>query len=129
MSETKRPQIDLIANLIVRRNGEILFVQHEKDEDAWWLPGGDLEPYEHPDDRARTVIEGLVGLKVADLKMTGVDSFRGRRGWHVMFNYLVDVTGDCKASFATAWHKPEDMPRTRHGTWEHDCVKAALGIA
>lgn len=25
-----------------------------------------------------------------------------------------------------AWHKPDNMPRTKHGKWEHDQVKAAL---
>jgi len=128
MPDEKRPQIDLIANLIVRRGGEILFVQHEQNEDAWWLPGEDLQPYEHPDDRAKRVLEDLGGLKVAGFKMTHVESFRGRRGWHVMFNYLVDVTGECKAAFPTAWHKPENLPRTRHGKWEHDQVRAALGV-
>jgi ADP-ribose pyrophosphatase YjhB (NUDIX family) len=125
MSETKRPQIDLIANLVVKRGDEILFVRYDKEEDAWWLPGEDLEPYEHPDDRAKKVLEGL-GLQARSQKMTGIESFRGRRGWHVMFNYLVEVTGDCKAAFPTAWHKPDNMPRTRHGKWEHEQVRAAL---
>jgi ADP-ribose pyrophosphatase YjhB (NUDIX family) len=102
-------------------------VQYDPEDEAWWLPGGDLVPYEHPEEAARRVFDDL-GLKLSSMKMVKIDSFRGRRGWHLMFNYLIEATGEPKGETPFAWHKPDKMPRTKHGTWEHDQVKAALGM-
>ena len=48
------------------------------------------------------------------------------RGHHAMFGYLFEATGEPKGETTFAWHKPDKMPCTKHGTWEHDQVKAAL---
>jgi ADP-ribose pyrophosphatase YjhB (NUDIX family) len=54
MSE-QQPEIQLIANLVVRRpDGRVLLVRYRDDDERWWLPGGDLEPYEHPDEPGRS---------------------------------------------------------------------------
>jgi ADP-ribose pyrophosphatase YjhB (NUDIX family) len=47
-----------IANVVaVRSDGRVLLVRHDVDDERWWLPGEDLRPYQHPDERAREVLE------------------------------------------------------------------------
>ena len=61
----QQPDIQLIANLVVLRpDGRVLFVRYQPDDERWWLPGEDLEPYEHPDERARAVLASLARLDV-----------------------------------------------------------------
>jgi ADP-ribose pyrophosphatase YjhB (NUDIX family) len=126
MSE-QQPEIQLIANLVVRRpDGRVLLVRYRDDDERWWLPGEDLEPYEHPDERARAILEGMPGLDVESIAMEEVESFRGRRGWHVIFTYRVEADGDADAGFPAEWFPPDDLPRTVHGRWERDRVSRAL---
>ena len=53
MTETEEVSTQVIANLVVRNpNGEVLFVRYDPENEKWWLPGGDVEPYSHPDEAA-----------------------------------------------------------------------------
>lgn len=125
-----QPDIQLIANLVVvRPDGHVLFVRYQADDERWWLPGEDLEPYEHPDDRAQAILDGLPGLTVTSVSMDEVESFRGRRGWHVIFTYRVDAEGEPEAGFPVAWFPPDELPRTMHGRWERDRVDKVLAAA
>lgn len=121
-----RPEVQIIANVVARDpSGRVLFVRYDPDDERWWLPGRDLEPYEHPDDAARSVVAG-VSLRVTALRMTHVESFRGRRGWHLVLHYRADVEGDPAGDAPAAWHAADALPRTAHGNWEHDAVARAL---
>jgi ADP-ribose pyrophosphatase YjhB (NUDIX family) len=93
----------------------------------WWLPGEDLEPYEHPDERARKTLEALGGVTPAAFALAFVESFRGRRGWHVVFHYRVEADGEPDREIPGAWFAPGDLPRTMHGRWEREAVRRALG--
>ena len=131
MTTPKPPAVQLIANLVVRcPDGRVLLVRYDLEDDRWWLPGGDLEPYEHPDDRARAVLAQLPALRASAVSLSHVESFRGRRGWHVVFHDLVDAEGEVapeSAGVPAAWHDPASLPPTAHGGWERDAVAAALG--
>ena len=125
-----QPEIQLIANLVVLRpDGRVLFVRYQADDERWWLPGEDLEPYEHPDERARAILDGLRGLTVTSMSMEEVESFRGRRGWHVVFTYRIEADGDPDADFPAEWFPADDLPRTMHGRWERDRVGRVLATA
>jgi ADP-ribose pyrophosphatase YjhB (NUDIX family) len=121
----EQPEVQVIANLVVLRvDGRVLLVRHDPDDERWWLPGEDLRPYQHPDGRAREVLEELGGLTCRDLSMVFVESFRGRRGWHVVFHYRADVEGDPSGDVVeTGWFEPDDLPRTMHGGWERAAVR------
>ncbi len=89
MNVETQPAIQLIANLVVTRpGGEVLFVRYDPDDERWWLPGEDLEPYEHPDERARRILAGFAGLEVRSVQMRDIESFRGRRGFQPRSFYL-----------------------------------------
>jgi ADP-ribose pyrophosphatase YjhB (NUDIX family) len=121
------PDTQLIANLVIRDGtGRVLLVRHDADEERWWLPGEDLEPYQHPDDRARELLEELRGLECGDPEMIRVDSFRGRRGWHVFFHYLVEARGEPTADYEATWFPPDELPRTVHGPWEGNVVRSVI---
>jgi ADP-ribose pyrophosphatase YjhB (NUDIX family) len=117
-----RPDIQLIANVVITNaQGQVLLTRYRDDDDRWWLPGAELEPYEHPDAACARALAELGVTAAAHLHH--VESFRGRRGWHVMFNYrcpaLVEACGD-------AWHAPDALPPTAHGDWELGVIKAML---
>jgi ADP-ribose pyrophosphatase YjhB (NUDIX family) len=121
------PDVQVIANLIVRREDGRVLLLHGPEEDKWWLPGGDLEAYETPAEAVRRIIGKIGRLSWTAARLRGVDSFRGRRGWHVMFHYLVEATDLQPApEYVCDWFSPDSLPRTMHGTWEPNQVKQTL---
>jgi ADP-ribose pyrophosphatase YjhB (NUDIX family) len=121
------PETQLIANLVIRDGaGRVLLARYNPDDERWWLPGDDLDPYQHPDEKARQLLEQLADLEHESPVMIRVDSFRGRRGWHVFFHYLVEASGEPSARFEVAWFPPERLPRTAHGPWEKNVVPSVL---
>ena len=129
MSSAKKvpraPDIQLIANAVITDGkGRVLLTRYDEDEDRWWLPGTDLKPYEHPDDALRRALDGLLAAPKGST-LHHVESFRGRRGWHVMFNHRVKAT----ARSATAqgqWFAADALPRMAHGRWEHGVIAKVL---
>jgi ADP-ribose pyrophosphatase YjhB (NUDIX family) len=125
MPKAETPPIQLIANLVVRRrDGKVLLTRAGAD-DRWWLPGDDLEPYEHPDEAARRVLGRFPGLS-GSLRLAEVESFRGRRGWHVVFHYAVAAKGRSGAAGEEGWHPADALPPTAHGRWEREVVRRTL---
>jgi ADP-ribose pyrophosphatase YjhB (NUDIX family) len=138
------PDVQLIANLVVCDDTDrVLFVRPSADESRWWLPGLDLAPYAHPDDVAAAVLAQLDGVEAKAPVLAAVDSFRGRRGWHVVFHYLARATATAAAprwaggagpdgtelasdECAVAWFGRDALPRTMHGNWESDVVRRVL---
>jgi hypothetical protein len=60
------------------------------------------------------------------MTMEEIESFRGRRGWHVIFTYRVDAVGEPRGGFPAAWFPVDGLPRTMHGRWERDLVGNVL---
>jgi ADP-ribose pyrophosphatase YjhB (NUDIX family) len=125
----KQPDVQVISNLIVRdRSGRVLLVRYEPDDERWWLPGRDLVPYQHPDEAAEEILAEYPALDVRERpSMLFVESFRGRRGWHVMFHYAVAADGEPGGEYQTGWFAPDELPRTAHGSWERKVVERAVG--
>lgn len=124
------PAVQLIAHVVATDpDGRVLLVRYGEDatsdDPRWWLPAGELEPYEHPDDVIRSSLDEL-GVEVASIALRSVDSFRGRRGWHVTFDYAADVTGEPSGPVPAAWHAPDALPATAHGHWERDLIARIL---
>jgi ADP-ribose pyrophosphatase YjhB (NUDIX family) len=122
-----RPEIQLISNIVVHDDqGKVLFVKYDLKSDCWWLPGDDLTPYQHPDERARQILDAIAGLEWKDLSMVFVESFRGRRGWHVMFNYRASGRGEPTGAIPGSWYPVDELPKTMHGKWERSVVQRVL---
>jgi len=125
-----QPEIQVISSLVVQRqNGDVLLVRYDADDERWWLPGDDLVPYEHPDDAAKRFLERDVsGLEFEEPEMLFVESFRGRRGWHVIFHYGVRSRGEAEGAYETAWFSRDELPRTFHGSWERKVIQRATEL-
>lgn len=131
------PSIQLIANLVVTDSeGRVLLTRYDPEPETdvadaavrWWLPGRELTPYQHPDQAAAEALAEIVGITVEDMALARVQSFRGRRGWHVSFDYRVSAHGVPDApGAAAAWHSREALPRTMHGPWERETIAAVIG--
>ncbi len=129
-----QPAIQLIANLVVQSaDGRVLLARYDpagetEDNDAdirWWLPAGELEPYQHPDAAATKALDDIGGLAVDRVELARVQSFRGRRGWHVSFDYSVTASGTpTSEAIPAAWFPADDLPPTMHGNWEADTIAA-----
>ena len=129
MTENK-VDAQVITSLVVHRPDEaVLFVRYDSDEERWWLPGGDVEPYTHPDDSARKLLADMPGLRASEPRLSHVESFRGRRGWHLVFHYDVRAEGEPRTSIPAEWFARSEMPRTVHGSWEKKAVTHVLEAA
>ena len=125
----ERVDIQIIANLVVRNgHGQVLFVRYDPDNEKWWLPGSDVEPYAHPDDTANQVLRQFEDLEINACRLGFVDSFRGRRGWHLVFNYDARAEGKPGGPDEAQWFAPDEMPRTVHGGWEKEVVSRVLQV-
>jgi len=104
MTAEEMPPIQLFVQLVVLApGGDVLLARYDKDDERWMIPYTDLEPYEHPDETARRGLEALRGLALRSLRMADVLSFRGRAGWHVVFNYRIEAEGTPQADVPTQW--------------------------
>ena len=118
----------VIANLVItNKQGEVLFVRYDPENEKWWLPGRDVEPYTHPDDRARQVLAEMEGLKAGVPHFDHVESFRGRRGWHLAFHYHVEAEGTPTGEIPSHWFPADALPKTAHGGWEKQIVAKITG--
>ena len=118
----------IIANLVVRNpEDDVLFVRYDPDNEKWWLPGGDVPPFTHPDDTAREIAAAFDGLEVRMCRFSQVESFRGRRGWHLVFHYDVRAGGNPGGHHEAAWFPSDALPRTVHGGWEKQVVTRVTG--
>jgi len=124
----ERVDIQIIANLVVRNPaGEVLFVRYDPENEKWWLPGGDVEAFSHPDETRDRALQDFANLEVGESRLSFVESFRGRRGWHLVFHYDVRAEGDPGGEREAAWFPPDGLPRSMHGQWEKDVVARVLG--
>ena len=130
---TDEPAIQLIANLVVEgADGHVLLARYDPagevdDADAdvrWWLPAHELEPYQHPDEAAALALDAIGGLTVESIELARIQSFRGRRGWHLSFDYRVRADGVPEGAVPAGWHRSDDLPPTMHGSWERDTIDA-----
>src|SRR5688500_17323581 len=71
----------------------------------------------------------MTGLVVSRRALAQVQSFRGRRGWHVTFDYVVEASGDPPPEQAGSWFPADDLPRTNHGEWEKKLVRDVIAKA
>jgi ADP-ribose pyrophosphatase YjhB (NUDIX family) len=118
----------VIANLVVRDGaGRVLFVRYDPENEKWWLPGEDVAPFTHPDDTAAKVLADLPGLDAGPPRLDHVESFRGRRGWHLVFHYDVAASGTPAGGPPAQWFATDDLPRTMHGGWEKQVVAKVTG--
>jgi ADP-ribose pyrophosphatase YjhB (NUDIX family) len=125
---TETPNVQLIVNLVIVRDNQTLLVRYDTENEAWWLPGGDLEPYEQPEAATQRILKDL-GLEGSTAKLARVDSFRGRRGWHVVIHYRVEATQSPVTEIPAHFFALENFPRTVHGRWERETVDAVLAAA
>jgi ADP-ribose pyrophosphatase YjhB (NUDIX family) len=120
----RQPDIQLIANAVITDGrGRVLLTRYGDDEAQWWLPGTDLKPYEHPEEALQRALAGLVTANKAPA-LHHVESFRGRRGWHVMFNFVVKA-GVKAAGDDGQWFAADQLPSMAHGKWERGVIAKA----
>jgi hypothetical protein len=124
------PDIQLFCNMVIRRpDGRVMLVKPDADDARWWLPWADIVPYQHPDDAVQAADLRQRGLTVLRTALAQVQSFRGRRGWHVTFDYLVEAEGDAHSDQNPGWFPADALPRTVHGEWEKNVVRDVMAKA
>jgi ADP-ribose pyrophosphatase YjhB (NUDIX family) len=123
------PDVQLIANLvIVDRRGRVLLAPDD-EAPRWWLPGAQLRPYEHPDDALHRALADTItaaDAQAAHPTLHHIESFRGRRGWHVMFNHRLKARA-AAAHKGCEWFDAGQLPRLAHGAWEREVIARVLG--
>jgi ADP-ribose pyrophosphatase YjhB (NUDIX family) len=118
ISGQDKPDIQLIANVVIMNaDGQTLLTKYDSEDERWWLPGTQLNTYEHPDEAAARALADLAGLQASVPKLHHIESFRGRRGWHVMFNYATTAKSAALSEQAQ-WFAPDKLLAMMHGKWE-----------
>jgi ADP-ribose pyrophosphatase YjhB (NUDIX family) len=126
MSQSQKADIQLTSNVVIAApSGRVLLTRYEQDDDRLWIPGASLEEYEHPDVAAKRAVASMLVVPDASATLSHIESFRGRRGWHVMFNYLVNVDTECKSDEGQ-WFDAMNLPPMAHGEWEKSVIAKAL---
>jgi ADP-ribose pyrophosphatase YjhB (NUDIX family) len=126
MNTQPKADIQLTSNVVVTSpNGQILLTQYDEDDDRMWIPGASINEYEHPDTAAIRALADIGLTSTLVTKLSHIESFRGRRGWHVMFNYLVVLDSE-QVNTQAKWFDANKLPRTAHGDWETEVILKAL---
>jgi ADP-ribose pyrophosphatase YjhB (NUDIX family) len=126
MSAQQKADIQLTSNVIIASpSGKVLLTRYDEDDERMWIPGASLNEYEHPDAAAIRAIADVGVMTRASAKLSHIESFRGRRGWHVMFNYIVRAEAEVAAKDAK-WFDAKQLPPTAHGEWEKGVIAKAL---
>lgn len=84
----------LVADVTVLGGGATALVRYADPtrydgETGWFVPDDFLERLEHPDDAARRIARDQLGLRVAEVSLSHVESFEGNGFWHLIFHYGV----------------------------------------
>jgi ADP-ribose pyrophosphatase YjhB (NUDIX family) len=59
---------------------------------GWFVPDDEVRHLEHPEVSARRILREQVGLEVANVRLSHVESFKGNnRTWHLVFHYVADL--------------------------------------
>jgi ADP-ribose pyrophosphatase YjhB (NUDIX family) len=126
MNTQPKADIQLTSNVVVTSpNGQILLTQYDEDDDRMWIPGASINEYEHPDTAAIRALADIGLTSTLVTKLSHIESFRGRRGWHVMFNYLVVLDSE-QVNTQAKWFDANKLPPTAHGDWETEVILKAL---
>lgn len=123
MPNKPKADIQVIANVVVHDGqGSVLMVQSNPDSERWSLPGKDVEPFSHPDQTVAQLLSSLDCDSSCEPVFKRLQSFRGRRGWHLIFDYLAETD----RGQAGDWFAISALPRTIHGDWEADVIRSVL---
>jgi len=114
--------VQLIVNLVaLNERGEIALTRYETEDERWWLPGSDLQPFAHPDALAAE-LAASISPQLPTPNLHHLESFRGRRGWHLMFNYLARLPAQATCDPDYTLFPSSALPRMFHGTWERSVI-------
>ena len=119
-------RVQLIVNLVaLTEDNRVVLTRYDPDDERWWLPGAELEPCEHPDEVAARIAAD-VSASCGAPRLHHLESFRGRRGWHLMFNYAAQLPAGAGCNAGHMLHAASALPRTFHGDWEAKVVAHVL---
>ena len=92
------PKFHVHVDAIVRRGDDILIMKRAMGlmSGAWYLPGGQLEESERPDEAARREIREETQLEVEDLRLFRAWHYRRAEGEHA-----VGITYTCEVPAGT----------------------------
>jgi ADP-ribose pyrophosphatase YjhB (NUDIX family) len=103
---------------LVIQNGRVLLARRRVDpfKDWWDVPGGFLEPWEHPAEGAVRELCEEAGLQIAPRELLGVyvDTYGEDADYTLNVVYLADVIeGDPKPAddvVELRWFEPDELP-------------------
>jgi ADP-ribose pyrophosphatase YjhB (NUDIX family) len=135
MFETKEGVIKPIVYVGIVKGGKLLLVDYKTapnpQKKGWWIPAPNLEFGADPQETAEKMIEEL-GIKPTTLKLHGVESFTMPGGWHLIYHYISETSGEPKAHVNIERYRwvseieLSEMSDIAHGKWEIGVGKSFL---
>jgi hypothetical protein len=137
MFETKEGVIKPIVYIGIIKDHKLLLVDYKtapnSTKSGWWIPAPGLNFGEDPTEKAASVLASL-GLSSDNFKLHDIESFVLPGGWHLIYHFTGQVTGEPKANeniTAFKWvtaHELEAMKDIAHGKWEIGVGKSYLQV-
>lgn len=135
MFETKEGVIKPIVYVGIIKSGKLLIVDYfnapNPSKSGWWIPAPGLEFGEDPMEKAESIVSDF-GFSNNQLKLKSVESFVLPGGWHLIYHFVCNVTGELNPNEnikAHKWVTPkelEEVTNMAHGKWEIGVGKSYL---
>ncbi len=138
MSDPTCSMHKLIADVAVFSRSDVALVRYSSGYDrqtGWFLPDDELQHLEHPDDAARRILAGQLGLNSALPRLDHIESFKGNdASWHLVFHFVVEVDEPGKIAPSSnladlAWFPVDRLPEREaiaHHGWALDVIQTIL---
>ena len=95
MSDPTCSMHKLIADVAIFSGSNVALVRYSSGYDrqtGWFLPDDELKHLEHPDDAARRILAGQLGLSGVTARLDHIESFTGNDGsWHLVFHFVTEI--------------------------------------
>jgi ADP-ribose pyrophosphatase YjhB (NUDIX family) len=131
----------LICDVAVVANRSVVLVKYGDmakydDEPGWFLPDDTLRHLEHPTRAAQRIGQEQLGLKLDQVSLGLVESFRGNdESWHLSFHHVAelssmpDIAPGAGVTFAE-WFPLDNLPprsEVAHHGWALSVLKRMMG--
>ncbi len=128
----------LIADVAVFSGSNVGLVRYSSGYDGqtgWFLPDDELKHLEHPDDAARRILAGQLGLSDVTARLDHIESFKGNdRSWHLVFHFVTELDEQNTLAPSSdlsdfAWFPVAALPERHdvaHHGWALDVIRKIL---
>jgi len=130
----------LVADITIFHKDKVLLVKYKSvnkydHQQGWFLPDDTLHELEHPEIAAKRIIEEQLGIRIDNLYLNHIESFKGNdKSWHIVFHYKSEIGEGIKMELSTdikemKWFASNKLPEREeiaHKGWALATISKVL---